>query len=209
MRSRLLPIVLLGAAACGPATDGPAQRGFATARRDIADGHVRLRTLGFPCDSNSGLDPDTGLVRETDGCLGSSDDPERAAYNAELVRAARAGEIDRFLFRDRVRTQEEVTARLAGATLVEEGKAASLLDGRFHAELSAYSKPAVPDAAGPRELSVYETGDPKVRISMCTFGVVTLAIDPDGRTLLVGHDHRIKTFDLATGTGLQSFHLPR
>lgn len=210
MRRRAGLLVLLIATSCAAPPDGPEARGRERVRRDIAEGHVRLRTSGFPCDSNSGLDLESGLVRETDGCISDAAlDAERAAYNAEILRAARAGEIDRWVFRDRARTPEEAAAAVARGTPVDEGASLPLDGGRFVAELSPYRRPAVPNAAGGRLLIVRAAGDEKPRIQMNTNGPVTLASDPDGKTVFVRDDHGIRSSDLATGTFLQIFRIRR
>lgn len=225
MRSRLLPLVVLAAAACGsapddpkphsptpsdPAPQDPAQRGYARARRDIAAGHVRLRTSGFPCADNSWLDPESGLVRVTDGCVSDADaDAARAAYNAEMRRAAAAGEVERFVFLDRVRTQEQVEATLAGAARIEAGATVSLLDGRYRAELGPRYQPSGKNSVVQCHLRVYEGASAAPRIEMNTRDAVSVALDPDGATLVVGDGTRVTTFDLSTGTGLQRFDVPR
>jgi hypothetical protein len=207
MSGRLLPILVLAAAACAPAPGSPAQRGYTRARRDIADGHVCLRTIGFPCSSNSGLDPESGLLRESDGCIGPADDPERAAYNAEMRRAAAAGEVDRFVFLDRVRTEEQIVGVLASGTPVKEGEPALLLGGRLRAELDPETHP---NGASGWLLHVYELDDAKPPIELNAHrAAVTVAVDPDGRTLVVDFGYCRRTADLATGMPLQWFEATR
>jgi hypothetical protein len=193
-----------------PVPQDPAQCGYARARHDIAAGHVRLLMVGVPSEGNSGLDPETGLVRVGEGCVTTDDaDVARDAYNAEMRRAAAAGEVDRFVFLDRVRTREQVMAALGGTARVEEGSNLSLLDGRYRAELGTWYQPPGRNAVGQRHLRVYEGASATPRIEMNTNDAVSVALDPDGQTLVVGDGTGVRTFDLATGTFLQIFYLPR
>ena len=200
-------LLLLAAGCSSPEGVKGGDEGRAAAETGVAKGEPCLLFIGLPRIDYSPLDPETGLLRYSMGCV--VDDRSMAymtAHNDATLAALREGRLEGRTFKDRVMTPAAARAPSragGGAAIVLDGDGVPAPAGGSLVSLAPrFGKPGetpyvfVVDGAGARR-ELHYVGGPKARISFAH----------GGRTLLVRDDVYIviRTFDLARGLELQVF----
>ena len=208
MRLCVLVLAALGLSACASSAARSAAEGRAAAERDIEAGTPWILETGRFGPDTSPFDPESGLPRESVGCL--VDDATRAyveAHNDAILAALRAGRLQGMTLGDRHTTAEALAARFQkdGGIEVALGIPPIAAPGdRFRVEVAPRNnhrdmQPClfVADAQHGTRAELYAFGYSKTRV----------LFDHDGRTLLVRDDDRrtFRTFDLARALELQAF----
>jgi hypothetical protein len=211
MMKRCLTPFLLLLAVLGCSSPGASQgatEGRAAAERDIAAGSPCLLFIGMPSPDHSPLDPSTGLLHYSTGCVVSDRSSAFVKANNELVlRALREGRLAGMTCESQALTAEEARAFFAdgrGTVIAVDGVAEEPVENGFRVEMAPRLGRSgdtpyvfVVDGETGRRTELIYVGEPKARV----------AFAHGGRTVLVRDDAHgtIRTFDLARGLELQVF----
>lgn len=211
MEWRLLLVGAAAVAATGCFYDCPPDpdrtRGILEARRDIAVGTPRLLFIGRPASDLSPLDPETGLLRKSVGCvLTKATTTYVAAYNETIRRALARGRIGRGRYKHKVLTRKAVEAAFAAGpvkTLRLGGPAVIAPTRRFAVALA-------PKEAARYLWRVSPAGE-RVPLSFVGGDEAAVTFTHEGTTLLVRDDRfrRYLSVDLESAVLLQVFPDPK
>jgi hypothetical protein len=198
----------------GPqATDAASiAEGRAQALADIAKGDPHLFYFGLSSHDFSPLDPETGLLYESRGCVVTTEGASFVkGYNDATLEAAAAGRVD--AYKDRVTTRHALEARFSQAdvvTLTPEHPSMDVPGGKLRIELGPYQYSFDPPGKTTPYLFVVDvsTGERKNLHYLRRLNA-RIALDAEARTLFLDEGAGcFSTHDLATRRMLQSFVAP-
>lgn len=122
----------------------PAEKGLADARKAIDAGEPRILMHGLPDFEMGDMDPEAGVPYEQHGCEVSEEFMAyENAFNAEILRAVKAGELDRLNLRHKVTTRDAVLAmftRDEGHELSADTGPVQAPGGRFYVEVAHHER---------------------------------------------------------------------
>jgi hypothetical protein len=212
-----LAAIVAALAACdSPKVREAREHGAAAAERGIAAGEECLLGLGLVAPWSSPLDPETGLLRYSNGCEISDESTAYAdAFNERVLAALHEGRLAGRTFRDKATTLAAVEQRFRGVDVVTVslgGARVAAPGGRFEVEVSPRHPPQAPSVDTPYLFVTDTTNGSRRELTYLAPGETSARIlfDHGGTTLLVAPIRLVaqsiyRTFDLPRAVELQAF----